>query len=347
MNIYTYKWQSLFLFCLLTACSFSEKELMEAGYAGVSFTASAAAGQTKATVDDGGTLIEGGRATVYVWEGDKLSEEDKNAYQNTYTFASNNDAYTLSGSEMQLPTGKTYSFYALSTNSAAQPVPVMATANHTASIQNGVDYLMAVSAKQNISSSDKTTISLAFRHIATRIVLTVKPATKDGYTSAGSLSATIADIDNSGSYIDLSAIWDASSPKDMIYWSSGDALVAGGIPKDQVDGGQQKEADQSGADNKEFTVSFIILPVAANQSIPLQFDFTNIEFATGGQEATKRYTARFNVNASGLKGGYTYASTVTISRYAATFSGLPQVEPWLVDGIGLDEVIEIDPKPGI
>lgn len=347
MNTCTYSWQLLLLFCLLVGCSSSEEKLAEAGYADVSFTASATTGQTRAAEDNGSTLTEGGRATVYVWEGETLSQEDKNAYQNTYTFASKNGVYTLSGSEMQLPTGKTYSFYALSTNSTTQPVPVMATANHTASIQNGVDYLMAVSAKQSINSSDKTTISLAFRHIATRIVLTVKPATKDGYTSAGSLSATIADIDNSGSYIDLSATWDASSPKDMIYWSSGDALVAGGTPKDQVDGGQQKEADQSGADNKVFTVSFIILPVAANQSIPLQFDFTNIQFETGGQEATKRYTARFNVNSSGLKGGYTYTSTVTISRYAATFSGLPQVEPWLVDGIGLDEVIEVDPKPGI
>lgn len=346
MNIRTYKWQLSLLSCLLTACSVSEEQLTEAGYAGVSFTALAATGQTKATTDNGSTLTEGGRATVYVWEGEKLSEEGKNAYQNTYTFATNGGACTLSGSKMQLPTGKTYSFYALSTNDADQLVPVMATVNHTACLQNGVDYLMAVSAKQSINSSDKTTIPLAFRHIATRIVLTIEPAGTDGYTSAESLQATIADIDNSGSYIDLSAIWDARSPKDMIYWSSGNTVVAGGTPKDQVDGGQQKEADQSGVDNKEFTVSFIILPVAAKQSIPLQFDFTNIEFATGGKEATKRYTARFNVNASGLKGGYTYASTVAISRYAATFNGLPQVDPWLVDGIGLDEVIEVDPKPG-
>lgn len=345
MNTCTYSWQLLLLFCLLVGCSSSEEKLAEADYADVSFTASATTGQTRAAEDDGSTLTEGGRATVYVWEGEKLSQEDKNAYQNTYTFASSNGVYTLSGSEMQLPTGKTYSFYALSTNSAAQPVPVMATANHTASIQNGVDYLMAVSAKQSINSSDKTTISLAFRHIATRIVLTVKSAGTDGYTSAESLQATIADIDNSGNYIDLSAIWDARSPKDMIYWSSGNTVVAGGIPKDQVDGGQQKKADQNDPDNKEFTVSFIILPVAAKQSIPLQFDFTNIEFATGGKEATKRYTARFNVKTDGLKGGYTYAATVAISRYAATFKGLPQVDPWLVDGIGLDEVIEVDPKP--
>ena len=345
MNIRTYKWQLSLLSCLLTACSVSEEQLTEAGYAGVSFTASAATGQTKAPADNGNTLTEGGRATVYVWEGEKLSQEDKNAYQNTYTFATKDNACTLSGSKMQLPTGKTYSFYALSTNDTDQPVPVMATVNHTASLQNGVDYLMAVNAKQNINSSAKTTVSLTFRHIATRIVLTIQPATKDGYTSAEGLSATIADIDNSGSYIDLSASWDASSPKDMIYWSSGDVSVAGGTPKDQVDGGQQKEADQNDSDNKVFTVSFIILPVAGSQSIPLQFDFTNIEFATGGKEATKRYTARFNVKTDGLKGGYTYASTVAISRYAATFKGLPQVDPWLVDGIGLDEVIEVDPKP--
>ena len=345
MTTCTYSWQLLLLSCLLVGCSSSEEKLTEAGYADVSFTASAATGQTRAAEDDGSTLTEGGRATVYVWEGATLSQEDKNAYQNTYTFAYSNNVYTLSGSDMQLPTGKTYSFYALSTNDADQPVPVMATVNHTASLQNGIDYLMAVSANQTINSAEKTTIPLVFRHIATRIVLTIQPAETDGYTSAGGLAATIADIDNSGSYIDLSAGWDASNPKDMIHWSSGNTVVTGGIPKDQIDGGQQKDAE-GGADNNRFTISFILLPVAADQSIPLQFDFTNIQFATGGQEATKRYTARFNVGSSGLKGGYTYTGTVAISRYAATFNGLPQVEPWLVDGIGLDEVIEVDPKPG-
>lgn len=345
MNIRTYKWQLSLLSCLLAACSTSEDTLTEAGYAGISFTASAATGRTRAMPDNGGTLTEGGRATVYVWEGETLSETDKNAYQNTYTFSSNSGINTLSGNEMRLPTGKTYSFYALSTNDADQPVPVMATVNHTASLRNGVDYLMAVNAKQTINSAEKTTISLAFRHIATRIVLTIEPAAKDGYTSADGLSATIADIDNSGSYIDLSASWDVGNPKDMIYWSSGSTVVSGGTPKDQVDGGQQKSADKGSTDNK-FTVSFILLPVAGSQSIPLQFDFSNIQFETGGKEATKRYTARFNVKTDGLKGGYTYASTVAISRYAATFNGLPQVDPWLVDGVGLDEVIEVDPKPG-
>ena len=333
----------LCLASLLTACSGSDDRLpvVEEGYAAVRFTASQAVdGQTKA---DSGTdgLTANGHVAVYAWQGKTPTEAEKYAYSNSYTFHLENNTCNLvplSG-EMKLPVGEGYNFYALSSNDASLLAPAMETGNRTVTLQNGVDYLMAVSGSQSVSGGDAVTIPLAFRHIATQIVLTVKPAGTNGYTSAESLTAAIAPIDSSGSYIDLSATWSDDTPNGMIYWGTG---VIGGMPLGQANG-QVKAGDKvdSGSD---FTVSFILLPVAANAQIPLQFDFKGIEFATGGKQTGKRYTARLNVSSDGLKGGYTYAFDVSISRQAASFSPLPQVNPWVVDGINLDEVIEVDPK---
>ena len=332
----------LSLFCLLVACGGTDEEVPSAtGYADVRFTALPATdAQTKA---DGSTegLNEGGRVVVYAWQGKIPSETDKYAYSNRYTFHLNNGVCNLAplSADMKLPVGNGYAFYALSTNHADLPVPAMETGSRTAILQNGVDYLMAVSGSQSVSGSEAVTIPLAFRHIATQIVLTVKPAGTNGYTSAESLTAAIAPIDSCGSYIDLSATWADETPNGMIYWGTG---VSGGMPLGQANG-QVKAGDKVDS-GSNFTVSFILLPVAANAQIPLQFDFKGIEFATGGKQAGKRYTARLNVSSDGLKGGYTYAFDVSISRQAASFSPLPQVNPWVVDGINLDEVIEVDPK---
>lgn len=342
----------LLLPCLLMACSREEEERPASGYTDIRFTVSAAKTvRTKAvatTSDDGSALTEGGRVGVYVWQGTVPAAENKPGYSNNYIFqtagTSGDWELSASGGQMQLPTANGYAFYALSTNHADQPVPALETGSRTVTLRNGVDYLLAVSTGNNISGSEPITVPLQFRHIATRVVLTIEPAVSEGYKTAAGLSVAIAPVDSTGSYIDLAASWDASSPKDMIYWGSNS--VTGGVPLDQPTG-QQKEADKTGGDSgNQFTVSFIILPVAGDQNIPLQFVFTDIEFVTGGVQTKKTYTAMLKVSTEGLKGGYTYGFTAIISRYATKFNALPEVNPWVVDGIGLDEVIEVDPAPG-
>ncbi|MCS2892709.1 hypothetical protein [Parabacteroides faecis] len=43
-----------------------------------------------------------------------------------------------------------------------------------------------------------------------------------------------------------------------------------------------------------------------------------------------------------LKGGYTYTFDATITRNSASFS-LPRIDLWVVDGVNLDEIVEVDP----
>ena len=334
------------LFCLLVACHGTDEGVPSAtGYADVRFTALPATdAQTKA---DGSTegLNEGGRVVVYAWQGKIPSETDKYAYSNRYTFHLNNGVCNLAplSADMKLPVGNGYAFYALSTNHADLPVPAMESGSRTAILQNGVDYLMAVSGSQSVSGSDAVTIPLAFRHIATRVVLTVKPAGTDGYVSATGLTASIAPIDSTGSYIDLSKTWNAGTHNDMIYWRAG-TDVTGGTPLDKANG-QVKAASKTQGSDTEFTVSFILLPVAGKAQIPLQFDFTGIQFTVSGTPANKRYSAVLTAPDGGLKGGSEYKITAQISRKAVTFNTSLLQNPWTSgEGIGVDEVIEVDPK---
>lgn len=333
------------LFCLLVACSGTDEGVPSAtGYADVRFTALPATdAQTKA---DGSTegLNEGGRVVVYAWQGKIPSETDKYAYSNRYTFHLNNGVCNLAplSADMKLPVGNGYAFYALSTNHADLPVPAMETGSRTAILQNGVDYLMAVSGSHKVEGSAGSPIPLTFRHIATRVVLTVKPAGTDGYVSATGLTASIAPIDSTGSYIDLSKTWDANTHNDMIYWGA-EADVTGGTPLDKANG-QVKAASKQGSET-EFTVSFILLPVAGKAQIPLQFDFTGIQFTASGTPANKRYTAVLTAPDGGLKGGSEYKITAQISRKSVTFNTSLLQNSWTSgEGIGVDEVIEVDPK---
>ena len=336
----------LSLFCLLVACHGTDEGVPSAtGYADVRFTALPATdAQTKA---DGSTegLNEGGRVVVYAWQGKTPSETDKYAYSNRYTFHLNNGVCNLAplSADMKLPVGNGYAFYALSTNHADLPVPAMESGSRTATLQNGVDYLMAVSSSHKVEGSAGSPIPLTFRHIATRVVLTVKPAGTDGYVSATGLTASIAPIDSTGSYIDLSKTWNAGTHNDMIYWRAG-TDVTGGTPLDKANG-QVKAASKTQGSDTEFTVSFILLPVAGKAQIPLQFDFTGIQFTASGTPANKRYSAVLTAPDGGLKGGSEYKITAQISRKAVTFNTSLLQNPWTSgEGIGVDEVIEVDPK---
>lgn len=330
----------------------------------VDFTASTDAPATR-TASGATPLTSGANVAVHVWKGgvtpDVAAMPD---YSNTYTVRINGtdvaDDLLPTGGTMKVESADGYRFYALSTNSAALAVPGLSNGSQTVSLRNGVDYLMAVSDNGGSGysiSAGAAPIPLAFRHLATQVVLTVKPATVNGYTAASDLTVGIADIDGTGSYIDLAATWSSSSdtPSPMIYWpaqpttdGSDPVPATGGIALEQPDG-QRKEATKGG-DGTTFTVSFILLPVStAAQGIPLQLDFSGLSFEQGGANAfsSKSYTARMMAAADApslvLLGGYTYAFEATITRNSASFS-LPKVEPWVVDGVNLDEIVEVDPK---
>lgn len=346
----------------LTACTHDKWGNLPEGDVELDFTASAETPVTR-TVDGTTALTNGAYVAVYVGKGgNKPSSETAPDYTNAYTVQVNvsgkADELVPTGGVMKVESANGYSFYALSTNSASRVVPGLANGCHAVDLHNGVDYLMAVndnSGKGFNITTGLSPIPLAFRHLATQVILTVKPASKNGYTAASGLTVGIADIDNTGCYIDLSAAWAASAatPSPMIYWpaqsttdGSTPTPVTGGVPLEQPDG-QQKVATQSGT---TFTVSFILLPVSTSaRGIPLQLDFSGLSFENGGTNAfpSKSYTARMMATGEAteleLKGGYTYSFEATITRNSASFS-IPKVEPWVIDGVNLDEVVEVDPK---
>lgn len=328
----------------------------------VDFTAST---ETSVTRTQNGTtaLTAGAYVAVYVGKGGATPSEDTAPdYTNAYTVKVNGsglaDELIPTGGAMKVESADGYRFYALSTNSASEAVPGLAGGCHAVDLHNGVDYLMAVNdngGKGFSISTGADPIPLAFRHLATQVILTVKPATTNGYTAASGLTVGIADIDNTGCYIDLSAAWAASAttPSPMIYWpaqptpdGSDPVPATGGASLEQPDG-QRKEAEQNGT---TFTVSFILLPVSTStRGIPLQLDFSGLSFESEGTNPfpSKSYTARMMAGGDAtelvLQGGYTYSFEATITRNSASFS-LPKVEPWVIDGVNLDEVVEVDPK---
>lgn len=351
-----------FVLVSLAACTHDKWENVPEGDVELDFTASA---ETPVTRTVGGTtaLTNGAYVAVYVGKGGrKPSADTAPDYTNAYTVQVNAsgiaDELIPTGGVMKVESADGYRFYALSTNSASQVVPGLANGCHAVDLHNGVDYLMAVNDNKGGGFSigaGADPIPLAFRHLATQVILTVKPAGTNGYTAASGLTVGIADIDNTGCYIDLSAAWatSATTPSPMIYWPAQPTTdgtdptpVTGGVALEQPDG-QRKEATQNGT---TFTVSFILLPVSTSaRGIPLQLDFSGLSFENGGTNAfpSKSYTARMMATGDAselvLKGGYTYTFEATITRNSASFS-LPKIEPWVIDGVNLDEVVEVDPQ---
>ena len=303
----------------------------------ISFMATAGALATQAAAAGNNKSLEtGANVTVHAWTSALSSEtSEKPALSNMYTVDNTEATAVLkeTGGLMQVQTGLDYYFYALSTNSATDAVPTPNGSHQTATLRNGVYYLMAVA---NIkSSSADVSVSLPFRHLATQIILTVKPAAEGGYLSAAALSVSIADTDPTGSYIDLSV------------GSVGPALITGGVPGDLPNGQTKKAvAANSPSPSSEFTVSFILLPVTVStRGIPLKLDFTDLSFESGKTIVSKSYMASILPKTNEtltLEGGYSYAYEVTIARYAASFS-LPTIIPWEQFGVDMDK-IELDPK---
>jgi hypothetical protein len=196
---------------LLLACSREEgADSGQPGETAVCFTATADAQMTKAATTS--LLSDNAKVSVYAWMGSDLSASASTApaHSNNYTVENKDGKGSLTpvGSAMKVQTGVAYFFYALSTNSDAA-VPALNGDYTTEVLVNGVDYLMAVAKNSNngytFQASGNSDVPLTFSHLATRVVLTVQPADADGYTSADALSVSIASIDGTGSYIDLSA----------------------------------------------------------------------------------------------------------------------------------------------
>lgn len=345
----------------LAACTHDKWGTLPDGEIGLDFTASAETAVTR-TANGKTALTDGANVVVYVGKGGSTPSEDSAPdYTNAYTVKINSsgtdDELVPTGGQMKVESADGYRFYALSTNSASLAVPGLANGCHAIDLRNGVDYLMAVNDNGGggyTITTGASPIPLAFRHLATQVILTVKPAATNGYTAASGLTVGIANIDSTGCYIDLSAAWSASAaaPSPMIYWpaqpttdGSDPVAATGGVPLEQPDG-QRKEATKNGT---TFTVSFILLPVATSaRGIPLQLDFTGLSFDGGiNTIPSKSYTARMMATGDAtelvLQGGYTYTFEATITRNAASFS-LPKVEPWVIDGVNMDEVVEVDPK---
>lgn len=343
------------------ACTHDKWVDFSDGAVELGFTASTEKPEVSRTLGGTTALTDGANVAVHVWKGATPSEAQKAAYSNTYMVqikASVADELVPTGGAMKVESADGYRFYALSTNSAQIAVPGLSSDCRTVSLRNGVDYLMAVNDNGGGGFSISTTsdpIPLTFRHLATQIVLKVNPAGTNGYTNALGLVVSIAAVDSTDSYIDLSASWssNSSTPSTMIYWparattdGSDPVPATGGVPLEQPDG-QRKEAVK-GDNNLTFTVSFILLPVSTTaRGIPLQMDFTGLSFDNGMNTLpSKSYTARMMATGDAselvLKGGYTYTFDATITRNSASFS-LPKIDPWVVDGVNLDEIVEVDP----
>lgn len=326
----------------------------------IGFNANASATPEETRASGGtGKLTPKARTTVFAYIGIPSATVPP-SYTNSYEvkpLAGVSDSLAATGGMMRVNPATGYRFYALSTNSAdlSVPVPGLAAGSNTrtAALRNGVDYLMAVNdnsgAGYEIKTNADPTFTLPFYHLCTQIVLNIKPADANGYTAATGLHVGIAPIDSTGSYIDLAL--KPGQGASTVRWGTD---TKGALPLDQATGQYRPATKVEGGVTKGYTVTFILLPVASTQwGIPLRLDFTGFSFELGGAAplARQSYTATLQLPRNGevyfpLAGGTTYTYNVAITRNAITFT-LPQVEPWIVDGVSIDddEVQEVDPIP--
>ena len=107
----------------------------------VGFTATAGELAARAEAAVGKSLEAGANVTVHAWTSALSSATSENpALSNTYTVDNSGETAVLkaTGGPMQVQTGLSYYFYALSTNSATDVVPALSGSYQTSTLHNGV-----------------------------------------------------------------------------------------------------------------------------------------------------------------------------------------------------------------
>lgn len=254
------------------------------------------------------------KANIYAYTADatvtNAGTEAVNKDNLGYTVGST--AGTFVGDEsyvMYLPKGD-YDFYAVSTNSTVT-APTF-TSGVSAKLDNGIDYIYAKTANQEVGNVAKD-ITLAFQRKAVLIEITVKGSKDDGLELV-SWQASDPAVITPPTVADENTMALATG---VITPASG---VVDNIPSSPTTASAGQMKTTSGG---SFTASYIMLPVVADKTLKVQF---KVSVKIGNRTAEdKTYTADLTAptqeGSTAFLSGKKYTYTATLKANKITFTG--------------------------
>lgn len=266
---------------------------------------------TKAT-GEGATnqLVEGALVNVHVYkQADTTAPSGSPFVTCRYKVGSGGNMEPVDlDNTMYLPVGS-YAFFALAINAKEQEPPALVgSTSCTGELKNGLDYIYcAVHSTLHSSPEAPQNVSLSFVRLATRIDLKID-------CGSGSNKATAAEAPTFALPL--------TSPTGTKISLGATPVITAGM---QVEN-ENTQVKSTGLVSEGFTASYIQLPLAGNQEIPVTITFPSITFGDLVQ-TNKVYTLAIPNTGAGLTSGNQYDYKVNISGNEISFRGVT-VKAW-------------------
>lgn len=336
-------------FLLLAATGCTTEEISdtpipnEKGEYAVNFSGGLDLELTKSIPDN---LNNGVKATIAAY---KTGQTDAAVASHGYTANGSGDFTGESSYTMYLARGY-YDFYAVSCNSITKEAPAF-TSGTSSDLENGVDYIWAKAANQDIENTGKS-ITLGLAHKAVCIEITVKTAANSGIELISWEGAAATDNDNATIMPPATSGCKMSLSTGVITPATG--VVSGVTASNMI---TTAVTGSSGyANDKTATASYYILPLAqkgGSQSHELKVTFKvkvkiNGNSYTGDADTngeSKVYTANLTAPESGyaFEAGKKYTYTATLKPNTISFTGAT-VTAW-EEGVKESPLTPTEPEP--
>lgn len=272
------------------------------------------AGSEAETKAESTTLADGVQVTVHAYEQNGIATPSSAAvvsrnYAQKVSGGSANLEVTGGDGGMFVAAGN-YTFFALSVNADAAP-PALISFSETGQLHNNTDYIYcathaAITSQPGVAQN----VPLAFKRLSTRIAIQIVSDSEgdDKATAATAPIIRFAATDSTGSKITLGA----------------SSVITSGKPV--IDTHKYTEITSAGDITNGFTAVYTMLPMQANQTIPVTITFPSITF-NGLVQTDKVYTLTIPTSGTGLTSGNQYNYKVNITGNDIIFQGV-SVSPW-------------------
>lgn len=279
----------------------------------------------------------------------KSGATDAAVASNGYTANGSGDFTGESSYTMYLARGS-YDFYAVSCNSITKEAPAF-TSGTSSDLENGVDYIWAKAANQDIENTGKS-ITLGLAHKAVCIEITVKTAANSGIELISWEGAVATDNDNATIMPPVATGCTMALSTGVI--TPATDVVSGVTASNMI---TTAVTGSSGyANEKTATASYYILPLAqkgGSQSHELKVTF-KVKVKIDGNSYTgdadtngesKVYTANLTAPGSGyaFEAGKKYTYTATLKPNTISFTGAT-VTAW-EEGVKESPLTPTEPEP--
>lgn len=265
-------------------------------------------------------------------------------------YAASSGGFTGESSYTMYLARGSYDFYAVSCNSTTKEVPAF-TKGTSSDLENGVDYIWAQAANQDIENTEKS-ITLGLAHKAVCIEITVKTAANSGIELISWEGDAATDNDNAT--IMPPAVTDCKMSLSTGVITPAAGVVSGVTASNMITTAVQ---GTSGYGNEKIaTASYYILPLAKKDDshsheltvtfkVKVKIDGHDYTIANTNGES-KTYTTKLTAPASGsyaFEAGKKYTYTATLKPNTISFTGAT-VTAW-GEGVKDSPLTPTEPDP--